>query len=202
MLKVAIVYCLLRATTALTISPSGLARPVASQRCADAHMLAKKKGSASGKDVQVLLTGDIKGVGKKGEIVKVKAAYANNFIASQGLGEIATKEILDKFAAEQEEAEAQAVEAKKAAEADAAALQTAFGEEGAVVKKKVGPDGSIFGSITSAELAELIQETCAVKVDKKKISVPSISVVGSVTAQVALHKEVKAQLKVVVVADA
>ena len=116
--------------------------------------------------MQVLLSADVKGVGKKGEVVSVKPAYAENMLIRSGLGQEATPEILEQLAADNEAAIAAAIAEKEAAQENEKALTAAFGEEGAVLKKKVGPDGSMFGSITPTEIADLIKKRVGLDVPK------------------------------------
>jgi len=169
-----------------------------------AAMMAKKKGGKGGggaaKMVQVVLSEPIKGVGKKGELVSVKPAYAENFVVSGGRGVLATPEMLDQLAAEAASAAADAVAAKAAAVKNSEALESIFGEEGCLVKKNVGPDGTLFGSVTAQEVADLLKELAGISVEKKNIEPPDIKAVGSGTCVVKLHKEVHHKLKVVVAA--
>jgi len=163
-----------------------------------AAMLAKKP--AAKKEVMVLLSDDIKGVGKKGEIVSVKPAYAQNFITPNGLGEVATPQLLKQLEQDKAEAAAAAAAAKEAAVELAARLKEMFDKEGAVIKKKAGPSGEIFGKVTSSHLAEIIKARSGAEVNKKDISVPTIKGLGSAVAKVTLHKEVPpvtVQLKVI-----
>lgn len=171
--------------------------PACAARTSRTTMLAKKK-AASGKTVQVVLSAPVKGLGKKGDLVSVKPAYAENMIVRAGLGAVATPEALDRIAAEQAEEAANASALKAQAEADATTLEAVFGE-GCVVKKKVGPDGAIFGSVTAAEIAGLVSERARVAVDKKNIEVPEFKKIGTGIAELALHKTVSAKLKIVVV---
>jgi len=158
-----------------------------------------KKGGGAQKMVQVVLSVPIAGVGKAGDLVSVKPAYAENFVVRQGKGVVATPEKLKEIAAA-EAAKAEAAVAAKAAAVEAdAKLQAVFGEEGAVVKKNVGPDGAIFGSVTAADIAELLRDRAGLSVEKKNIKAPSLSSVGTGTAEVTLHREVVSKLKVVVV---
>lgn len=177
------------------LAPAGAAR-------ASAVMMAKKKGKGgaggAAKVVQVMLTAPVKGLGKKGDLVAVKPAYAENMLIRAGLGALATPEMLQAYEAEQAEAAANASAAAAKAAADAATLGKVF-SEGCVVKKKVGPDGSIFGSVSAAEIATLVTERSGVSVDKKSIDVPAFSKIGTGVAEVALHKTVSAKLKIVVV---
>ena len=139
-------------------------------------MMAKKAkkggGAAKGGTVQVVLNAPVKGVGKKGDVVSVKSAYAENVIIRGGLGALATQEILEQIA-EQDAANAEAAAAAKAAAvANAAALTKLFGEKGCVITKNVGPDGAIFGSITPTEIADVLSKEAGITVQKKDIKTP------------------------------
>eukprot|EP00322_Chrysochromulina_rotalis_P021344 CAMPEP_0115864134 /NCGR_PEP_ID=MMETSP0287-20121206/19042_1 /TAXON_ID=412157 /ORGANISM="Chrysochromulina rotalis, Strain UIO044" /LENGTH=191 /DNA_ID=CAMNT_0003318591 /DNA_START=12 /DNA_END=587 /DNA_ORIENTATION=+ len=187
---------------ALTMTP-GPATFLRSSRSAPIafSMMAKKKAAAGGKTVQVVLSEPIKGVGKKGELVTVKKAYAENFIVSGGKGKIATAETLDQIAADEAAAAADAAAAKAKAVHDGEKLTEAFGEEGCVITKKAGPDGSIFGKITAAELATAIKDQSGITIDKKAIEAPSAKALGVTSSSIKLHKEVVCSLKVVVAAE-
>ena len=115
-------------------------------------------GLASAVAVMVLLSETIKGVGNKGEVIGVKPAYAQNFVISKGLGKMATPDVLAQVEADKAEAIAAAIAALAAAEALKTKLEEVFGTTGAVIKKKVGPSGDIFGKVTCADLAQHIKE--------------------------------------------
>eukprot|EP00316_Scyphosphaera_apsteinii_P022225 CAMPEP_0119309394 /NCGR_PEP_ID=MMETSP1333-20130426/15292_1 /TAXON_ID=418940 /ORGANISM="Scyphosphaera apsteinii, Strain RCC1455" /LENGTH=162 /DNA_ID=CAMNT_0007313359 /DNA_START=144 /DNA_END=632 /DNA_ORIENTATION=- len=161
-------------------------------------MLAKKPTVK--KQTDVLLLEDIKGIGRKGEVVQVKPAYAQNFIVSKGIGAIATPAILKDIEKQKAEAAAAEIAAKQQAQELAAKLQSVF-REGAIIKKRVGPSGDIFGKVTSAHVANIIKERVGSEVNRKKIKVPDIKGAGSATATLTLHKEVAISLKIVVVAE-
>ena len=194
---------LLSACAALRLPtpPLAPARPaVALTRRGQPVLLAKKKaGGGGGKDIAVVLTADVKGQGRKGELIKVKPAYAQNFIVSKGLGKVATPEILKELEQAKAAADAEAAAALEAAKELAAKLEAAFEAESAVIKKKVGPNGDIFGSVTGGDLSQHIEERTGLKVDKKAISVASVTSVGSAAATLSLHKQVSMELKFEVV---
>jgi len=203
-------HALVLIVAALSVAHSLWVGSPAAQRSIDvarchspARMLAKKKKAAGGaaKTVQVVLTAEIKGVGRKGELVSVKPAYADNFIVNKGLGAIATPEKLAEIAAAQEAADAEAAALKAQAMKDAETIAAAFGEDGGEIAKNVGPDGAVFGSVTAAEVIALIKERANVSVQKKQVKVPEIKTLGSGLAEVALHKEVTSKVKIVVVAS-
>lgn len=160
----------LRLPPAARHSVMGHARPPPPR----AAVFAAKKAAAK-KDVVVLLSEDIKGIGKKGELVNVKPAYAENFITSKGLGKVATPDVLASLEREKAEAAAAAIAAKE----DAEALQAKLGEvfkEGLIIKKKVGPSGEIFGKVTKNLLAQVINERAGTKLDGRQITVPAFKV--------------------------
>lgn len=183
-------------------------------------LVMKPKNPKAKKDIQVVLSSPVEGLGKAGELVMVKPAFLENVIVRQGLGARATPEIVAEFQAKAAAVEAALAAAKGEAQEKEAALARAFGEAGCVIEKKVGPQGEIFGSVTSAELAELFQSKAGVAVDKKTISVPdikkeeglelpaqkvgqsAITVAGSAVADIKLHPEVACKVKVLVVAAA
>ena len=146
--------------SAFTVQP--LPQHISTQRSSSSRLpppiaLAKKKkgggGGGGGAKVQCVLLADVKGVGRKGELVEVKPAYAENMLIRTGLGEKATPDILEKLATEKAEADAAAVAAKQAAVETNEKLIALFKENGAVLKKKANPDsGQIFGKITPTEV--------------------------------------------------
>ena len=206
------VWLLLLLATSVSAFLAG-ARPVAvarrsaelnCRRAAAPLAMAKKKKAAGGSksgSVSVLLSADVKNLGRKGEVVSVKPAYAENMLVRTGLGQLATPEIL----AEKEKSNAAAAATAAAAKAKAveasATLKKAFGEEGGSISKNVGPDGALFGSVTPTEVAQLISQLAGVTVEKKDvIECPDMKAVGSGVAKVRLHKEVVCELKINVVA--
>ena len=172
-----------------------------------ANMMAKSKkakGGAKGgasASVQVVLHQEVKGVGKKGELVMVKPAYAENVLIRGGLGAVATPEILEQIAADDAASAEAAAAAKAAAQASAKKLTEVFGDAGCVIEKKCGPDGAIFGSVTQTDLADALKQHAGLQVEKKHIKCPSdLKNAGTGTAEITLHKEIVHTLKVVVVA--
>ena len=162
---------LLVCTSALQLAaapPAALHAPTAPPR-SSLLLMAKKPAGGKGKEVQVVLTQPVKGVGKAGELVTVKASYMENALRPRGLCKLATPDLLVQIEAEQAAAAEAAKAARATADAGAATLATVFGGEGIFIKKKVGPKGDLFGSVTSAEVASLISERSGVAVEKKMI---------------------------------
>ena len=143
--------------------------------------------------MEVILLKDIKGVGKKGEIVKVKEGYAKNFLFPQNAGILATAEELQKIENKKKKEEKENQKLLEEAKEKAKKL------EGTTVKivVKTGENGKIFGSVTSKEVAEYIEKATGITIDKKKVTLSEehIKTTGNYTAVVKIHNEVKATVK-------
>ncbi|MBR5441801.1 MAG: 50S ribosomal protein L9 [Clostridia bacterium] len=147
--------------------------------------------------MEVLLKGDVKGLGKKGEKVSVSEGYARNFLFPRGLAaemnaqlmsELKNKESSEKFKADEE---------LKAAKGFAEKITG----KTVVLKAKGGANGKLFGSITAKEIAVKIAAEFGIKVDKRKITVDDIKSFGTYNTQVRLHPQVTADFKVQVVEE-
>lgn len=145
--------------------------------------------------VQVILTEDVAGQGRKGQIVTVSDGYAHNFLIKNKKGMLATEEELKKIENRKkkerqrlEEDRLKAVEMKKFLESAKV-----------IVTVKTGENGKLFGAITNKEVAVGIQERFNVNIDKKKIEC-NIKSLGEHIAVIKLHTEVKANLKVIAIA--
>ncbi|MGI6736890.1 MAG: 50S ribosomal protein L9 [Anaerovoracaceae bacterium] len=143
--------------------------------------------------MKVILIEDVRGAGKAGEVVKVSDGYARNMLIPRGLAKEATKANLKILKRETAAREAAQAEAKAEAEAIAAQLSKATIR----IQSKGGEGGRLFGSITSKDIAEAVQQQCGVELDKKKIQLDSpIKEAGLVTVPVKLFTGVTADLKV------
>jgi large subunit ribosomal protein L9 len=120
------------------------------------------------------------------------------FIVRGGKGVLATPEKLRQLAAEAAAAEAAAASAKAAALEARETLTAAFGSNGLLVPKNAGPDGAIFGSVTAAEVAQLVAERTGVRIEKRQVEVPKVDRVGTATATLRLHKDVTLAVSLVV----
>ena len=146
--------------------------------------------------MKVILLADVKGQGKKEEIVNVSDGYARNFLFPKKLAVEATpgaaKEIERKKAAEN------AREMERRAEAEQKARQLCG--KVITVKAKCGAQGRLYGSITGAEVAQSLQEQYDVIIDKRKIDLAdTIRTVGDTEALVRLYPEISAKMTVRVV---
>ena len=145
--------------------------------------------------MEIILIKDVEKLGYASAIVKVKAGYANNYLITQGLAKAATASA-KKVLAENLKQRAHK-DAKILADAQALAEKIANLPLTFTVKAE---EGKIFGSITSADVAEALAAK-GIEVDKKNIGVESIKTVGEYKATVKLHREVKAEVALHVVAE-
>ena len=143
----------------------------------------------------VILTKDVKGTGKAGEVVKVSDGYARNMLIPKGLAKEATEGNVRNLEKQKAIAEEKREEQKAAAKELAKKMETLQLE----FKSKGGDNGKLFGSITSKDIADALAKQENIKVDKKKIDLPSpIKQTGTTEVTIKLFPEVAAKLKVVV----
>ena len=147
--------------------------------------------------MKVILLGDVKALGKKGDVVEVAEGYARNFLLPRSLASEANKGAL---AAHADQTRANA---KKEAQqlADAKELADKIEQTKLAVKAKAGGNGKLFGAVTNADVADAIHDALDVAVDKHKIEIKSqIKALGAYPVEVKLHKNVVAKATINVVA--
>ena len=145
--------------------------------------------------MKLLLEQDVKGTGKKGEIVDVSDGYARNFLLPRKLATPADAQAVNAANISKSAA------AHKKFQAGVAARELAKQLEGAVitVKAKVGENGHLFGSITGKEVAAALAEQKQVEIDKMKIALTEpIRALGEYNIRVSLYENTFALVKVVV----
>ncbi|MCX6128845.1 MAG: 50S ribosomal protein L9 [Proteobacteria bacterium] len=146
--------------------------------------------------MRLILSQNVENLGRIGELVRVKNGYARNFLIPRGLGMVANE---GNQAALNHQL--RLLEKKKALILGEAKKQASLIEKISVtVTKQVGEDEKIFGSVTTAELEDLLAQE-GVKVSRKDIKLTDeIKKVGVYSAEVRVHPEVSAKFKVWVVA--
>lgn len=145
--------------------------------------------------MEVILIKDVEKLGYANDIVNVKPGYANNYLIPQGYAKAATasaRKVLAENLKQRAHKDAKIL-------ADAQALAEKLANLPVVITVKA-EEGKIFGSVTSADIAEALAAK-EVTVDRKAISVDNIKTVGEYEATVKLHREVKATIKLSVVAE-
>jgi large subunit ribosomal protein L9 len=140
---------------------------------------------------------DVAGLGYKNDIVKVKAGYGNNYLIPNGIGMIANDSNKRLVNENVRQAAHKAAKVKQDAEAVAAKV----GELTIEIKTKAGESGKIFGAVTALQIADALKAK-GFDIDRKKVVLKeSPKQVGTYNATLDLHKEVKHEIKVKVVAE-
>ena len=144
--------------------------------------------------IKVILKENVKGVGKKDEIVEVKEGYANNFLLKQNKAVMADTENLNKLKNQKEKVEkTHAKEVEKAEE-----IKEKIHNKEIVIQVKAGENGKVFGSVGSKEIAVEIKKVFSVNVDKKKFDFQQSRMkdIGTHEVEIKLNTVVKAIVKV------
>lgn len=146
--------------------------------------------------MQIILMQDVANLGYKLDIVKVKDGYGRNYLIPNKLAVIANESNL----AQRNETIKQQAHKQAKLLADAQALAAKLAETVITVAAKANEDGKIFGTVTTAQIAEALV-AAGIEIDKKIITVEKINELGEHTAVARLHREVKAEIKLNVVAE-
>jgi large subunit ribosomal protein L9 len=145
--------------------------------------------------MKVILLEDVKNVGKKGALINAKDGYANNFLFPKKLAIEATPanlKNLENAKKKQEEHEREVFEEAKKLEEELMKITI-------VIKTKAGENGKLFGSITTKEIAEHLEEKNGMNIDKRKFELDeAIKSVGEYSVRIKLHPKVVAKIQVIV----
>lgn len=142
--------------------------------------------------MQVILLQDVKGQGKKGDLVDVNEGYARNFLIKKGFAEVATPNKINDLKQKKAAADFHKQEEIKAMRALAVELKG----KTFTLKIKVGQGGKVFGSVTGATIAEAMT-AAGYDVDKKKIVLESpIKAVGIYDVDIKLLEGISTKIKV------
>ena len=148
------------------------------------------------KRVQVALTESVTSLGKDGDIVEVAPGYARNFLLPFGKAVNVTPAVLKQIERKKAKEKIAADNLKQ----EALDFQTALKTIGRFsIKKQVGEDGVLFGTVTNGDVAEAIQAATKKEIDRRNISVPDIHSLGSYVAKIKLHQEVNAEINLEVI---
>ena len=148
--------------------------------------------------MKVILKADIKGVGKKNEVINASDGYVRNFLFPKNLAVEANAENMSKLKAQNE-----ANQFKKDTEREEAKkLADKLTKITVRVEVKAGENGKIFGGVTSKEISEGLKKDYKIEIDKKKIILSeTIKTLGTVTVDVKLYEGVMGKLKVDIIAE-
>ncbi|MBR4256034.1 MAG: 50S ribosomal protein L9 [Clostridia bacterium] len=145
--------------------------------------------------MKVLLLEDVKGQGKKGEIVKVSDGYAKNYLIPRNLAKEATDAVMRELKAK-EESRLHKIEVERA---EAKALADKVASLAVVIRQQSGAGGKFYGSVTAKEISEELKKQFDVDIDKRKIIVPEpIKTFGKYELDVKYYQDVTGKINLIV----
>jgi large subunit ribosomal protein L9 len=144
---------------------------------------------------QAILLKDVENLGAAGDAVEVSSGYLRNYLEPRKLAQPATKGALEEALRRREAAERAKREAEERAEENAALLSRTV----LTIQHRAGEDGKLFGSVTTTEIAQAIQEARGLRIDRKKINLEEpIREVGTYMIEVEVAGGHKAKVKTIV----
>ena len=148
--------------------------------------------------MKVLLTKDVKSLGKKGEIKEVKDGYGRNFLIGKGFALHATNEVIKKYEAEQKrKAKEEASEIERLNE-----IAKKLSTFSLIIKRKLGANGSLFGAVTKEEISNELKGQHEISIDKKSIEIENaIKMTGNFEISIKLGHGIHGVLNVEIVGE-
>lgn len=145
--------------------------------------------------MKVILLQDVRGQGKKGELINVSDGYANNFLLPRKLAKVADEQVMTELRNREASDNYRRQEERKQALAIAEKLKTVT----VVFRTTGGVDGKLYGAITSKDICENLASEHGINVDKRKVNVTQpIKTVGEYQVDVKLFTDVSAKIKIIV----
>ena len=149
--------------------------------------------------MKVILKADIKGVGKKDEVINASDGYARNFLFPKNLAVEANAENMSKLKAQKDSTQSKKDTEKEEAKKLADKLTRIMVK----VEVKAGENGKIFGGVSAKEIADNLEKQHSIKIDKKKIDLKeTIKTLGMFTIEIKLYEGVVGKLKIDVISKA
>ena len=146
--------------------------------------------------MKIILKKEVTNLGEAGDVVEVKAGYAQNYLIPQGFATVATPSALKQL----EETKRQRAHKEAKLVADAEALAAKIAAVPVKVTVKVAESGKLYGSVTAAQVADVLAQA-GFEVEKRHISLPEIKEAGEYEGSVKVYKAISAAIKVAVVAE-
>lgn len=145
--------------------------------------------------MKVILLEDVKGSGKKGDVVNVSDGYARNFLLPKKFAKEATSSAVHEIEVKKESQRLKEKELREKAQKLASGIE----EMSVTIYVKTGDSDRLFGSVSTTDIAKALKKEYDIEVDKKKISLDEhIKVLGEYQAKVKLYSGVSANLKVII----
>jgi large subunit ribosomal protein L9 len=143
--------------------------------------------------MKVILLADVKGKGKKDQVIEVSDGYARNCLFAKKLAIVADNKALNELKGREASKQHKHDVEKTVAQETAKQLETIT----LVLKRKAGVDNKLYGAITTKEITQQLKQDYGIEVDKKKIIIEdAVKSTGTYTAKVKLYEGVIANLKV------
>lgn len=147
--------------------------------------------------MKVLLRDDVKGVGRRGDIVDVKPGFARNFLLPSGAAMVASDQTESQAASMRKSRDLRDAQSREAAETQRTVLEAAT----LTIAARAGATGRLFGSVTEADVVSAVREATGVELERSQVTMAEhLKEVGPATATATLFGDVVATLRVEVVA--
>ena len=147
--------------------------------------------------MEIILREHVENLGRRGDVVKVADGYARNYLLPRKLALTVTEGNRKQIEREKKVAEAREAEERQTAEA----VSTRIGQIEVVIARRVGETEALYGSVTTADIAEALSSK-GLEIERRKIQLAEpIKQLGEFTVPVRLHRDVVAQAKVIVVRE-
>ena len=145
--------------------------------------------------VKVILRADMKGLGKRGDIVEVADGHARNFLLPGGHAFAASEGAVSQAGAMRRARDLRDTHDRESAQTIATALVAKI----ITISAKAGPDGKLFGSVTPADVADAIAEQTHIELDRKQLHMDPIKSLGDHSVSAKLHSAVEFPIRIEVV---
>ncbi|NJM20805.1 MAG: 50S ribosomal protein L9 [Richelia sp. RM2_1_2] len=150
------------------------------------------------KRIQLVLNQDVNKLGKLGDLIDVAPGYARNYLLPKNLATFVTPGILKQVERRRELERQRQEELKQKAIQQKTALENVGSFK---IAKQVGENQAIFGTVTSQDVVDIIQGATEMEIDRRGITIPDIGSLGTYQAEIKLHSDVTAKVKIEVVAN-
>lgn len=143
--------------------------------------------------MKIILTEDVKGTGKKGDVVTVKDGHGRNFLLPRGLALPATEGNITRF-----ENVVKSIQNKRGRDLKAAGeIKEILEQTSLIIRKKVGAEGKLFGSVTQMDIVDEIKKATGMEIDKKSVKIEEpIKMTGAYTIDIHLEQGINAGVKI------
>lgn len=137
--------------------------------------------------MKLILRSDLAGLGKRGDVVDVTDGHARNYLLPKGLALVATDGAIAQGKAMRRSRDLRDAADRESAQTIASTLVS----KTIILKSKAGAEGKLFGSVTTADIAQAIHDQAKISIDRKKLFIDPIKTLGTYSVSVKLHSDVQ-----------